>query len=153
MEFTAPWGSAGGSTTVGCRNDARMGDPGRLWLDGSEASVRRRAVRREPTETNTFEVNENKHGCSGVLPPSAGRCAGERWTHVSAERNATICWLNIVSPSHPQACGTGRTAATLKNKTHEKTSVFRGSAEIFAGLRPARLGDTGLEPVTPTMSR
>jgi hypothetical protein len=54
--------------------------------------------------------------------------------------------LNIVSPSHPQACGTGRTAATLKNKTHEKTSVFRGSAEIFAGLRPARLGDTGLEP-------
>jgi hypothetical protein len=44
---------------VGCRNDARMGDPGRHWLDGSEASVRRRAVRREPTETNTFEVNEN----------------------------------------------------------------------------------------------
>ncbi len=53
----------------------------------------------------------------------------------------------------PQTHETGENGAKPKNTTHEKTSVFRGSADVFAGLRTGRLGDTGLEPVTPTMSR
>jgi hypothetical protein len=48
---------------------------------------------------------------------------------------------------------TGGNGTKPKNKTHEKTSVFRGSADVFASLPTAGLGDTGLEPVTPTMSR
>jgi integrase len=59
----------------------------------------------------------------------------------------------VAPPVAPQACETGKNGPKPKRETHEKTSVFRRSAEIFAGLRPARLGDTGLEPVTPTMSR
>ena len=37
------------------RNGGDMGGPGRFVLDGSEASVQRRAVRREPTETETLK--------------------------------------------------------------------------------------------------
>lgn len=44
-----------------------------------------------------------------------------------------------------QACETGKTGAKPKNKTREKTSVFRGSADLFASLRLARMGDEGLE--------
>ena len=44
-----------------------------------------------------------------------------------------------------QACETGKTGAKPKNKTREKTSVFRGSADLFASLRLAGMGDTGLE--------
>ena len=40
---------------------------------------------------------------------------------------------------------TGGNGTKPKNKTHEKTSVFRGSADVFASLPTAGLGDTGLE--------
>ena len=40
-----------------------------------------------------------------------------------------------------------------KRRNPEKHRVFRGSADLFASLPLARMGDTGLEPVTPTMSR
>ena len=46
----------------------------------------------------------------------------------------------------PQLHETGETGTKPKNKTHEKTSVFRGSADVFASLPTAGLGDTGLEP-------
>jgi hypothetical protein len=37
-----------------------MGGPGRFLLDGSEASAQRRAVRREPTETETLKTRHNQ---------------------------------------------------------------------------------------------
>ena len=51
----------------------------------------------------------------------------------------------------PQACETGKTGAKPKRKTREKTSVFRGSADLFASLRLARMGDEGLEPPTSSL--
>jgi len=51
----------------------------------------------------------------------------------------------------PQACETGKTGAKPKRKTREKTSVFRGSADLFASLRLAGMGDEGLEPPTSSL--
>lgn len=51
----------------------------------------------------------------------------------------------------PQAGQTGKNGPKPKRETHEKTSVFRGSAEIFASLRTAGLGDEGLEPPTSSL--
>jgi integrase len=51
----------------------------------------------------------------------------------------------VAPPVAPQACETGKTGAKRKNKTREKTSVFRGSADSFASLPLARMGDEGLE--------
>ena len=110
------------------RNDVHMGDQGRFLLDGSEASPKRQAVRRQPTEQNSFEVNINRHRRLAGLTPPARRCAGERGTHVSAERNATLFWLNTVSPSR-----SGRNRPLTKRRSNE-TSLFRDPAEQ---LRPA----------------
>ena len=57
----------------GWRNDGNRGDQGRFLPDGSETSV------------------------------NIVRGAGERWAHVSAERNATLSWFNTVSASEAQA--------------------------------------------------
>jgi hypothetical protein len=50
----------------------------------------------------------------------------------------------VAPPVAPQACETGKNGPKPNRKTHEKTSVFRGSAEIFGSLRTARMGDEGL---------
>ena len=47
---------------------------------------------------------------------------------------------------------TGENGTKPKNTTHEKTSVFRGSADVFASVPNAGLGPTGLEPVTSSVS-
>ena len=114
---------------------------------------RRRAVRREPTETNTFEVNNNEPRRPGVLTPFrwpvCGRTLNARFGGAKRD-NLLVEHRFAIPPTGVRNEGTG---AHLNKQTHEKTSVFRGSAEFFGSLRTAGLGDTGLEPVTPTMSR
>lgn len=51
----------------------------------------------------------------------------------------------VAPPVAPQACETGITGAKPKNKTREKTSVFRGSTDLFASVRTEGMGPTGLE--------
>ena len=51
----------------------------------------------------------------------------------------------------PQAFAGKTTQAKRKAKTRENTGVFRGSADLFASLRLARMGDEGLEPPTSSL--
>lgn len=90
----------------GAAGMAKRCSRGRSWEflpDGSAASPKmaRGAASAHPDEN--LEVNSNEHGRLGGLTPSARRCAGNRWTIVSAERNATIWRFNIASPSRGAA--------------------------------------------------
>jgi hypothetical protein len=53
----------------------------------------------------------------------------------------------------PKAAENGVLLPNPKRTTREKRRVFRGSSLIFFSIWENLLGDTGLEPVTPTMSR
>ena len=73
------------------RRDVYVGDPGDFFcLMAARYLPKWRAVRRQPTETNTIDVNSNRHRHLGRLTPSARRWAGKGWTLVSSERNATL---------------------------------------------------------------
>ncbi len=80
------------------RNEGDLVNRGRCCLIAVEGLPTWRAVWREPTEMNIFEVNGHKdcrfekHRRLGGFTPSArpGKGAGEGWRHVSAERNANL---------------------------------------------------------------
>ena len=88
---------------------------------GSEISVpctcvsflpTRRAVRRQPTENDTFDVSINKRRRPRERT-STHWCAGNLWAVVSAERNATIVRFPLAGAMH------------LKCKPEEKGSFLR----------------------------
>ncbi|MFM7830344.1 MAG: hypothetical protein ACKPJD_01050, partial [Planctomycetaceae bacterium] len=59
-------------------------------------------------------------------------------TQVRSEDFAAAVSEPVDPPVAPKACETGKTGAKANSKTREKTSVFRGSADLFASFARLR---------------
>gem|GEM_PF-2122007 len=70
----------------------------------------------------------------------------KHYTQVRPEDFAAAVAKPVAPPVAPQACETGKTGAKPKSKTREKTSVFRGSADLFASVRDGLMLRQGFEP-------
>ena len=87
-----------------------MGDPSLFcWMAARYLPKMARGAASAHRDQNA-EVNFSRQQMSSRMTPSACPCAEERGTYVSAERNATLFWLNTVLPiqdaplARPQSC-------------------------------------------------